>query len=585
MARLNITDLLAQITASPDDAQRLVSEYLAQNPDVDLSAIEDAALDASNDIYGDGTRSYSDEDLAQLSATRALFDQVSATRTEREQQAAERAAQARDLRIPERPAPENGNDGGDGEGNGEAAGSGAAGEAAPEPADTPAAEPVPATASAGQNLPERRQNGASGDFARLATGAATGNGTAWTMTASADINGIPAGANLPDFDALADAVTRRLEPMKRLGPNIKQTVPIASLALTRDATLVAASTSDQGIRRLVDNAADERRLEGGSLTAAGVWCAPSETVYDLCPDLATTDGLINMPSITVTRGGIRYPQSPDYSEVYATMQAGTWEWDPDSDTNDPKPCTTIPCPDYDECRLSPYGLCIQTDILVNHAWPELVNDWTQRILTAQRHLVNSRIISKMVAAATPVAFAGADGAPYQPGGTPSILDTLELEAVYLRTKHRMRADATLEVVLPSWVRPFLRADLAKRPGVDLVSVNDSRVDSYFRDRHLAVQYVYDFQDLDVADGAPASWPTQFSALMYPAGTYVLADQAVIELSGVYDSTQLANNKFTGLFAESAECVIKRCYEALYITIDVCADGVTTAPQDVVCPTI
>lgn len=576
MSQPNIQDLLTQIAAGPDQAAQHVTDFLAANPDTDLAAIEDAALDVSNSIYGDGSKSYSDEDLAQLTATRALFDQVSGIRAEREQQAAERTAQAKDLRI----TPPANDTGADGAPESEAAGVDA-GEDASTPADTTqqtAAEPV---AASGNRLPARATGS---DFARLATGANTGS--PWTITASADINGITAGAELGGLDALASAAIRRLTPMMKLGNNVKTSLPIASLSLKRDETLVASGGSDQSERALVDAAADERRLTGGSLTAAGVWCAPSETVYDLCAPLETTEGLIDLPSITVTRGGIRYPQSPDYSEVYTQLQTGVWEWDPDSDANDPKPCLSLPCPDFSECRLTPYGLCIQTDILVNHAWPELVQDWTNRLLVAQQHLINQKILTKMIAGSTKVAFdGGGSGVPYQqPGGTSSVLDILELQAVYLRTKSRMSQTATLEVVLPSWTRPFIRADLAKRTGVDLISVNDARVDSYFADRHLRVQYLYDFEDI-ATDAAPTNYPWHIAALMYPAGTWVAARQDVIELSGVYDSTQLANNKFTGLFAEEAICVIQRCYESLYITIDVCPDGATSAPVDVTCPTV
>ncbi|MGW0681812.1 major capsid protein [Streptomyces sp. NPDC002754] len=576
MSQLDLSALLAQIRETPDSAAQLVADYLGDNPDTDLQAVEDAALDAFNEVYGDGEQNYSEDDLAHLQSASEVLTHVRDVRQTRQTEADQRSAQARDLAARTESPADASPEGGDGDG-GQAAPEGAA-EA--EAATEGAAEPV--AASATNRLPARRRTG--GDLARLADEA--GRDTNWSITAAADINGIAAGAPLDGLGSLAEAAMRRLSPMMRLGNNVKTSLPIATLSLTRDDALIASGGSDQSERALVDAAANERRLTGGSLTAAGVWCAPSETVYDLCDPLETTEGLIDLPSITVARGGIRYPQSPDYSEVYTQLQDGVWEWDPDSDTNEAKPCLTLPCPDFDECRLTPYGLCIQTDILTNHAWPELVQDWTNRLLIAQQHLVNKNIIAKMIAGSTPVAFTAGEGTgSYQaPGGTTSILDILELQAVYLRTKNRMSFTQTLEVVLPPWTRPFIRADLAKRTGVDLVSVNDARVDSYFADRHLKIQYLYDFDDIATAS-APTTYPTSISALMYPAGTWVAARQDVIELSGVYDSTNLKNNKFTGLFAEEAICVIQRCYESLFITIDICPDGATSAPVDVVCPTV
>lgn len=572
---VDIGTLLEQVQSDPENAAQHVAAFLEQNPDAILTEVEDAALDAFNEVYGDGEKDYTGNELASLQAAHDVLDNVRTVRQGREAEAAERAEQARGLATKLAPA----EDAADAEPTQDA--DGGAADSTPDESANEAAPAEPVAASGRSAVPARRN---SGDLARLAGEA--GADSNWTITAAADINGIAAGARLDGMDAVANAAIKRLTPMMRLGNNVKSSLPIASISLRRDDSLIASGGSDQHERKLIDRAADERRLSGGSLTAAGVWCSPSETVYDLCDPLETTEGLIDLPSITVTRGGIRYPQSPDYSDVYTQLQDGVWQWDPDSDTNDPKPCLSIPCPDFDECRLTPFGLCIQTDILVNHAWPELVQDWTNRLLIAQQHLVNKNIIAKMIAGSTPVAFGGAgDGAPYQqPGGTTSILDILELQATYLRTKNRMSFTQTLEVILPPWTRPFIRADLAKRTGVDLVSVNDARVDAYFTDRHLRVQYLYDFDDI-ATDAAPTAYPAGISALMYPAGTWVAARQDVIELSGIYDSTQLANNKFTGLFAEEAICVIQRCYESLYISIDICPDGATSAPVDVVCPTV
>lgn len=62
-------------------------------------------------------------------------------------------------------------------------------------------------------------------------------------------------------------------------------------------------------------AVDQTRLPGGSLVAAGGWCAPSETVYDLC-SLESTDGLLSIPEINVARGGIRFTQGPDWASIF-----------------------------------------------------------------------------------------------------------------------------------------------------------------------------------------------------------------------------------------------------------------------------
>lgn len=63
-------------------------------------------------------------------------------------------------------------------------------------------------------------------------------------------------------------------------------------------------------------AVDQSRLPGGSLVAAGGWCAPSETLYDLC-ELESRDGLLSLPEVNVRRGGIRYTMGPDWVDIFA----------------------------------------------------------------------------------------------------------------------------------------------------------------------------------------------------------------------------------------------------------------------------
>jgi len=558
-----LTELLAALAADGADKPALIAAFLDGNPD--LGAVEDAALDAFNGVYHEG-EAQTPEELAQMEGVVSVLEQVRGMRAEQDAHAAEQAARASELagivnagtQQPTEPAP----DGGD--------------SAEGAPVETVAPELV--TAAAGQpRLPATGRTTA-------AQMAATPSGKAWKMFAAADLPRVPAGSEIPDWDVLSEAAERRMRSMLKLGPNVKTSLPIATFQLTRPQGLVLdANSSEQHTRQLVDFAASESRLSGGSLTAAGIWCSPSETIYDLCAPLATTEGLVDLPSITVARGGVRYPQTPNFSDVYAELANGTWTWT-DEGPNAPKPCISLPCPDFGECRLDAIGLCVQTDILVNHAWPELVRWWIEQLQVANAHRVNAGILARLEADATAVDFAGTAPAPYQPGGTSSILDILELQVLGMRTKNRMSKRATVEAIFPSWVYGFIRADLAKRTGVDYLGVTDAQIDAWFALRGINAQFVYDWHDIDTT--APVTeWPTTLPVLLYPAGTFVLARQDVISLDAVYDSTLLAQNKFTGLFTEEALCVIKRCHDALFVTIDICADGVTSLPVEYVCPVV
>lgn len=52
-----------------------------------------------------------------------------------------------------------------------------------------------------------------------------------------------------------------------------------------------------------------------AMVAAGGWCAPSETVYDLC-QLESRDGLVSVPEIQLNRGGLRFTQGPDWADIF-----------------------------------------------------------------------------------------------------------------------------------------------------------------------------------------------------------------------------------------------------------------------------
>src|SRR5690606_22780681 len=56
--------------------------------------------------------------------------------------------------------------------------------------------------------------------------------------------------------------------------------------------------------------------ETGSLTAAAGWCAPSENLYDLC-SLWSMDGMLDLPTVTATRGGFNYTSDVSYADLDA----------------------------------------------------------------------------------------------------------------------------------------------------------------------------------------------------------------------------------------------------------------------------
>lgn len=440
----------------------------------------------------------------------------------------------------------------------------------PEDAPPPSRALVPAAAASDQvSLSAVRKHAAP---ARLPA-ASRARGRV-KIHAAADLPGIPTGSRI-DFDKLVTATEARFRGFPASGgkPGMQLKASIATIERPFDADVTQSVNADDD-SALVDRSVDQSRLPGNSLVAAGGWCAPSETVYDLC-EPETTSGMVSVPEIQIRRGGLRFPVSPLFSDIYTNT--GFIQTEAQNIAGIPKPCYEIGCPSFTEVRLDAVGLCITAGILQQRGYPEMVARVIRGALTAHAHRVNKYVIDKMVALSTAVT------APVIGfGAWADTLSALELQVVDIRYKYRLGDNSAVEAVAPAWLKPIMRADLAVRNGSDPnSSTSDAQLTAHFRDRNVNVQWVLDWQD-SYAGGATiggaaaaTAWPTTAQILIYPAGTFVKGVADVIELSGIYDSVNIRTNSYTALFSEEAMLVAKRCMEGRVITLDeLCPSGRT-----------
>lgn len=432
----------------------------------------------------------------------------------------------------------------------------------------------------------------------------------FTITAAADLPGHGLGQDLgQDLSGLTEAVMSRFGQLSRAGGDIGGSrAGIGSIVIDRDPRLVAETQHDGW--NVIEYACNEKRLPGGSLLAAGTpgWCAAAEISYDFCP-VAVVDGLVDVPSVTARRGSLVYPQSPEFHTIYSgtgfcftAAQIDTMQT-PGNTTV--KPCYKIPCPDTTSLTLDPCGVCLQASILHERAYPELIKYTVEQALVAYAHKMNARILAEMAALATAVNLT-ANG-NLGPGAMATALEAIELQVEWLRYRHRLGINTTMEMIAPVWMRGILRADLSKRMGVDLLNVNDATLTSYLSSRGVRVQWVLDWQDSfsdPATTGDPAlpvtipqstlfgggatpqtAWPTTGQVLIYPAGTYFLARMDIISIEGgLLDSTLLRKNERMVLFIEEALKVGKRCFQSSLVTIPLCASGQTGSGAWVDCAT-
>jgi hypothetical protein len=528
----------------------------------DIAALDDAALAAKIAEaleYAASFNEIADEDLTddQLADLSQVAEFVTAARTataERETAAAERAERVAAARAALKPAEEP-----------------VVEDEVVEPAEEVAPEPVLAAATV---TPRPARKGVVARAARTAPQIELPDTkTAAALIASADVPGVPAGQRLSGLRGVGDAAVAKMKtfPTTRVGGQRGTQIrgSIASLELgTGRAEKVLMSDYGNDHMAALAAAGNEKRLPGGSLVAAGGWCAPSETLWDLC-SIETTEGLLDVASITVDRGGIRYMQRPDWSSIFASEDFGFCLTEQDVIDGELKSCIEVDCPDWTEERLDACGLCIKAGILTNAAFPEYVDQFIEMALIAHQHKMSKKAIDRMLADSTPMNAAGSF-----PTATDSLAG-LELVAQYMRQKYRMSYGETLEIVLPFWYKTIIRADLARRQSRTTLTVTDAEIQGYFAERGLSVQWVYNLYPLEET-GGEVCVPATIDVLMYPAGTWVRGETDVIQLDAIYDSTNILSNTYTALFAESGWLMAQRCFESWKVTIGTCATGETGA---------
>lgn len=377
-----------------------------------------------------------------------------------------------------------------------------------------------------------------------------------TIIASANVPGYQTGQAFQDLGEVAEAFQARGRgfksmPSQRAGEAIFERYGVATIKKPDTEFTFENGTLEEQMEFIM-NAAKESRLPGGSLIAAGGWCAPSETLYDFC-SFETVSGILSLPEITVRRGGINFTKGPDYGTLAATW--GFLQTEAQAEANTVKTCYDIACPSFTEVRLDAIGFCVKNGVLTNVGYPELVRRVLEIGAVAHAHKVNAQVLSRIstaIGAAANFVELGSAAA--------DILDAVSLQAEILRYQYALAPGATIEVVIPVWLRNVIRTDLSRRGGVEnFISLTDAQVTALFASRGLAVQWVYDWQPLPTSGaGHDTAWPTTVDIMLYPAGAFVKGTSDVISLDTVYDSVGLSTNDYTAAFFEEGLLVANTC---------------------------
>jgi hypothetical protein len=568
----------------------------------DLDALETSALAEFDRLAAD-----EELDAPGLARLTALADGISAMRADRERRSTE-AAEATAARDALRQRIHGDTTGSDDQADADAgqapaadtqpaapAAAAPAGDATPAPqlAEAIAAAVTAAlTATAGHYSPARtepvtapapRLNPTLADIAAHAPAVQAPEGQPRdVMVAGTHIPGYENGVRITSRDQMVTAFMARARAL----PDAKGSGMVnrmATFTVQRNRRHVLELNASQEQTHQALTAAIARGAHMESLVASGGWCAPNERYYDFFNIVDSSGvGMLDLPTISVSRGGIEWPVSPSFSDVVANSPA-LWTWNETQDIaaatgtaqSGSKTCVHVPCVTTAQARMDCDGLCVTAGNLQRDAWPESVDNFLSTLQSGYEHRVNSRRIQQLVTGSTSVAYSATGVGVVAP-----ILAGLELQAIDYRSKFRMAPGAPLECALPFWVRGAMRADLMRRSGVDMLSVADDQLMAMLNALGLRVQWLVDWQAN--ANGYPGqsaaatAWPSTVQALLFAPGTWVLGEGLELNLGIIRDSTLNATNDFTLAWMEECWLMAKFGHESRNITIPICPNGVTGA---------
>lgn len=310
--------------------------------------------------------------------------------------------------------------------------------------------------------------------------------------------------------------------------------------------------------------------------------------------------------------------------------------DPDYFVKNPKKHIFGPCVEWAEERMHMAYLWLEEDILRNHTYPELAERFMSDAMLSHAHFMNELYIRWIVSHSDRLDpfWAGAPGwggpgdpprngiippGPmsypipvatnnYYPGSTldqssfglygmgsaaEAVMERIGWLVTWFRNTYRMAWNTSLEAIAPWWFREYLKVDVERklnRPHNPKVS--NAEVDAYFRTWGVKVNWVYDWQDMPSTEYHPpfddvisshimprGGWPNACDIVLYPAGSWTLAEQNIIRLDATYDSNRLRNNRFTSLFMEDGWMLLNRCNRSFVVQLKgLCQNGATGAPD-------
>lgn len=400
------------------------------------------------------------------------------------------------------------------------------------------------------------------------------------ITAAAPRYGLPTGSRFGDLDSLVSAFQNHAKAQV-VTSGVPQFLTVASIANKFSHEIDGQGTSLRDFEYMANSLRSE--VDQDALVAGGGWCSPSEIRYNFF-NITCEDGMIDLPTFGVQRGGVQFPVSPSLADVFTgtfTNATNPWLWTEADDiltvTGTPdKPCVRVTCPTFTERRLECYGICLTAGNLTDAAYPEATRNHLSLLMSAHYHAMNQRYIQTMVSLSSAITSLAISGT----GILADAPAAVGLAAQDYRTRYGMCDDDVLEVVFPRWVKDAMRVDHLRRTGFWEGAIADADINALFARFRVRVQWVSDWQVR--ASGLPGfssnltDWPGTVDFMIYAAGTFMLGNGMSLDLGVVRDSVLNASNDHTAAWTEECHLIAKYGHESRQYRIPVCVAGRTGA---------
>ena len=387
------------------------------------------------------------------------------------------------------------------------------------------------------------------------------------ITAGADIPGYTAGSSVDDMKDVAELMAKRIHTLRRVNGGDGEQHIVASVTtqfpegrtLTQDAEAnwakIQAVTSPEAI------------------VASGGHVAPFETRYEIF-GLGSTARPVrdSLARFQADRGGIRFVTPPVLSSYGNAV--GIWTAANDSaETPGTKASLTVTAASENAVATDAVTLQMQFGNLATRAYPELIARHNELGLIQHAREAEQNLLTKIGDASTAVTTTSLIGF-----GRDFLVQIGRAAAAY-RSRHRLEADAPLRVIIPSWVKDAMAADLA------LAMPGDNTLNAYAEiDGYVAARGVNLTVSLDAGvfgaqtTGALEEFADSFDWFMFAEGTFLFLDGGTLDLGIIRDSSLVGTNDYK-MFVETFEGIAKVGVESLKVTSTISINGVAAALRD------